>query len=95
MLKGRASAGNGAGNLDAVLAHNDRVTDIDGVPVPLGVLGAEPDAAMTDILIAHGVDGPRSGVHEETALSEANRVFDVQQIAVGGCLLYTSPSPRD
>ena len=47
--------------------HDDRITDIDGVVVPGGVVGAEVDAAVTDVRVALRVHRPRSRVHVDAA----------------------------
>lgn len=52
--------GDGPRNLDAVLTHDNWIAYVDCVEVPLGILCAESNTAMADVLISHLVDRPRS-----------------------------------
>ena len=38
-------------NFQAVFLHDDRVAHVDGVEIPFRVLGAEADAAVTDVVM--------------------------------------------
>ena len=53
------SARNRPRDLYAVLPNDDRVADIDGVQVPLGVLGTQSDTAVAGVLVTHLIDRPR------------------------------------
>src|SRR4051812_23983243 len=71
--------GNGCNNFRASVPlrlNDDRVTDPDGVVVPVGIVGAEVDAAVADIRIALRSDRPRRAMHINAAPGDPNRVVD-------------------
>src|SRR5690606_3375589 len=53
---------------------------------PLGVVGVHAHAAVADVGVALGVDGPRGGVHVFAAPGHPGGVVDIEVVRLRGAL---------
>src|ERR1700735_3639365 len=67
----------------SLLLDDHRVTDINRVEIPLGVGGAQADAAVADVFTSKRLDGPRSRMHEQSAAAEPGGVLHWRLVTRG------------
>ena len=86
---GPALGQRGVNIMEFCKAFNDKTKSMAGKPVPVS------DKEIEKILgqIKDGVAQPKSGI--EYSVGEKVQVVDGPFASFSGCLLYTSPSPRD